>query len=592
MATAPYLISFTLTQATATTPSRLEVIAAPGDSIGPLTIEIPGVTLGIVAMDSSGAGPGLYAYVTTNLPAGSFGGTVYDASPAKLPSFTVPLFTVNAPPVVRGCTDPGADNYDPLATDDNGTCVYSPHLVLADLPELAALGVPLNATLSAAAVPGMVPALATVLFDLSGLGSTAGVKVRVNGYLFTSGALLLPDRFTDAASFLDALLATPALAAGYTITQPTPTTVRLTATVPGVPGEAIATSSNAACVSVSSTPGAPELWSQNRVDWACYVEVWAGCGAVYGGPVDKKTAKLAQRVPLSYRADNAYTFDIASALRGFTGHAYPLADGSCPDRLVSYFLRFGEEFADATGRRRPRTRYESAVAWGLEAMEVPAEVGGLRLLSARPMPWVVGVGEKVPAWLLGKPNLDARTLLRYRLATSRTTTDVLPGHLIATGTVTQGGDKLLAAVGALSGELRVSDTASTDGPLLAALTFVAGGRSLTFANRQGGFDKVPFFGSQDENSKRTAATFTNTAGPQNLSAEQALTSKLYSGQLDAETWNWLRRELAVSPAVWVESDAGPVPVLLADLTTESDTIKGEYSLSVDLTLAPVRGLSN
>jgi hypothetical protein len=591
MANNPYLISFTFTQATATAPSRLEVIAAPGDSIGPLTIDIPGITQSFTGMYAP-AGPNQYAYVATNLPPGTFMATVYDASPAKLPSFNTPTFTVNALPVVRGCTDPGADNYDPAATDDNGTCVYSPHLTLVDLPELAPVGVPLLATLTSAAVPGAVPALAIVLFDLSGLGSTAGVKVRVNGYLFTSGPLMLPDRFTDAPSLFDALLATPALAASYTITQPTPTTVLLTATVPGVPGAPLATTSDATRVSLSTRAGTPELWSQNRVDWACYVEVWAGCGTVYGGPVDKKTAKLAQRVPLGYRADNAYTFDIAPALRGFTGHAYPQADGSCPDRLVSYFLRFGEEFADATGRRRPRTTYESAVAWGLEAMEVPAEVGGLRLLSARPMPWVVGVGEKVPACLLGKPNPDARTLLRYRLATSRATTDVLPGHLVATGTVTQGGDKLRAAPGALSGELQVSDTGSTPGPVLATLTFGAGGRRLTFVNRQGGFDTVSLSGNQDENSKRTAATFTNTAGPQNLSAEQALTSKLYSGLLDAETWNWLRRELAVSPAVWVESDAGPVPVLLADLATESDTIKGEYSLSVDLTLAPVRGLSS
>lgn len=587
MATAPYLLSLTLTQPTTTTPSRVVVVAAQGDSVGPLTIDLG---QGIVAMDPV-PGQAQYTYTATGLPPGQYAPTVYDASPAKLPSFTT-SFTINEPPVVRGCTDPGADNYDPAANVDNGTCSYSPHLALAQLPELAPLGVPLVATLSAVAIPHAVPVLAAVTFDLSTLGSAAGVQVRVDGYLFTSGPLIVPGRFVDAPSLYDALAATPALAASYTLSQPTGSTVVLTATVPGSPGAAVVTTSQPALVALSATAGAAELWSQNRGDWACYLEVWAGCGTVYGGPVDKLTAKLAQRLPLTYRADNAYAFDIASALAGFTGHAYPLADGSCPDRLVSYFLRFGEEFADATGRRRPRTTYESAVAWGLEAVELPAEVGGLRLLSARPSPWAVAVGEPVPACLLGKHNPAARTLLRYRLATSRASTDVLLGHELALGCVTQGGDKLLAPTGALSGELQVSNTDSTPGPVLASLTFGASGRRLTFANRQGGFDTVYFGGNQDESSKRTAATFTNAAGPQNLTAEVALTSKLYSGLLDVATWNWLRRELGTSPAAWVETEAGPVPVLLADVSAEADTIKGEYSLSVDLTLAPVRGLSN
>lgn len=32
---------------------------------------------------------------------------------------------INPPPYHQGCTDPAASNYDPLATADNGSCIYA-----------------------------------------------------------------------------------------------------------------------------------------------------------------------------------------------------------------------------------------------------------------------------------------------------------------------------------------------------------------------------------------------------------------------------------------------------------------------------------
>jgi hypothetical protein len=485
---------------------------------------------------------------------------------------------------LAGCTDPGADNYDPAATDDNGSCTFSQRLTLAaELPELAPLGVPLLAALASAPVAGGVPAPATCLLDLTTLGNVAGVQVRVDGFLFTSGPLIVPGRYIDAASLLAELRAQPVLAAAYVFTQPKPTQVLVSARTPGLPGTPTATTSNAIRVSVAPTAGGAAFHSQRRHKWGCYVEVWAGCGSVFGGATDKTKAKLAQRVPLDYRASNRYEVDIAPALRQFTGHAAPVADGSCPDRLVSYFLRFGEEYADtATGLRRTRSVYESPVAWGLEAMEVPAPVAGLRVLSRRPGPWPVALGDALPVWVLGKPDAAARALLRYRLATSRGTTDLGLAHVVATGAVTRTPNALRPAVGALSGELRFGDA------VLGKLAFGATGYPLTFVNRQGGKDVVYFAGTRDENTKRSATGFTNSAGPQQLEAEMALPVRLYSRSLDFATWDWLRRELGTSPAAWL----GMLPVRITEVGVDSDAIKQEYSLYVDYETDPVRGLSN
>jgi hypothetical protein len=113
-------------------------------------------------------------------------------------------------PTIYGCTDPDADNYDPNATDDNGSCFFSQRLKLVGaLPELAPLGVPLVAAFASAGVAGAGAAPATCLLNLGNLGEVAGVQLRVNGYLFTSGPLIVPGRFRDASSLVDALRSQP-----------------------------------------------------------------------------------------------------------------------------------------------------------------------------------------------------------------------------------------------------------------------------------------------------------------------------------------------------------------------------------------------
>lgn len=65
--------------------------------------------------------------VFLNVPAGTYPGALADSTPSlqQTVSFTV---TVDAymQPAVSGCTDPAADNYDPSATQDDGSCQYTP----------------------------------------------------------------------------------------------------------------------------------------------------------------------------------------------------------------------------------------------------------------------------------------------------------------------------------------------------------------------------------------------------------------------------------------------------------------------------------
>lgn len=138
MAVAPYLVSSEVTQAT----QKLRIVANEGDSVGPLTIDIPGLTGGIVTMDAPASGPNVYAYEFQPVPPGTYSATIYDASPAKLPSFTV-SFTVNQQgPITYGCTTPRALNYDPRATRDTAptACEF---VQTFQLPGLAAAHLPL-----------------------------------------------------------------------------------------------------------------------------------------------------------------------------------------------------------------------------------------------------------------------------------------------------------------------------------------------------------------------------------------------------------------------------------------------------------------
>ena len=136
MATNPYLVSLSVTQPTLADPAgTLYIVANQGDSVGPLTVEIPGVTNGLMSMNAPAPpGYGNYAYLQTGIPAGAgYQVSVYDASPAKLPGFGRDFVIDPAPQQVLGCTDRDALNFDANASADDGSCRYSPPPPLAPL---------------------------------------------------------------------------------------------------------------------------------------------------------------------------------------------------------------------------------------------------------------------------------------------------------------------------------------------------------------------------------------------------------------------------------------------------------------------------
>jgi hypothetical protein len=94
MPVAPFLVRFYVTQPTADVRTgSLRIEAALGDSVGPLTISIPGLTNGVVAMTAP-ADFRQYAYEQAGVPPGTYVATIHDASPAAFPPFDTPALVV------------------------------------------------------------------------------------------------------------------------------------------------------------------------------------------------------------------------------------------------------------------------------------------------------------------------------------------------------------------------------------------------------------------------------------------------------------------------------------------------------------------
>ncbi|MDO7849007.1 hypothetical protein Q5H92_21765 [Hymenobacter sp. M29] len=504
---------------------------------------------------------------------------------------------------VSGCTDPEADNYDPNATHEDGSCFISPRLTLAEeLPALVANGRPVWVEFNSAELPNVVPAAADAFIDLTALSGLAGVELVVNGYRLTSGPVLLATNFFDAPSLVEALLAIKPLAADYLIRLSNDDVVRLTARAEGTAYNLDITTSDAARIDIVSLPGVNRYRSQVRERWGCFVEVWVGApdtnpstyadlyedayrdryGRLIGASASAAAPQLAQRLEMNYREDNAYQFDIAPALKQFTGHAYPQVNGSCPDRLCSFFLKFGEMYAEAGSIRRQRTAYLSGVSWALDAVEImPEIVAGLRLLTRRPGVRRVLAASKCFIPTLGSVDVNlARETFDFA-AQDLDSEDMTANH----GPVQSNGNGFLAAQlpEALRMVTQFRTVIGTPNPT-GAITFelTAQGRELTFANGQGGFDTFLFEGIREEITKRSTATVTTSTGSATRSAEIPEAFRLHSGLMTRAEFIWLRRELGNSPNAWLETHAGPVPVSLLAYTTEADEVLGTYTVAVDL----------
>lgn len=165
MAQNPYLVYYTLTQPTGSVrTASLYVVANAGDSVGPLTLDVSGLTPGVVGMSPT-ANPKEYTLRIDDIPAGAdYNAVIYDASPAKLPGFSQPFTVSPAPDVVLGCTAPNAFNYDADANQDAdpSTCVF----VLVDVApqQIAAAHLPIPVALRAApTLSGMASIVVLIL---------------------------------------------------------------------------------------------------------------------------------------------------------------------------------------------------------------------------------------------------------------------------------------------------------------------------------------------------------------------------------------------------------------------------------------------
>lgn len=522
-------------------------------------------------------------------------------------------------PAVPGCTDPESDNYDPNATYNDGSCFISPRLTLAEeLPALVANGRPVWVTLNSPAIAGAVPAKADGFINLELLGSTAGVELVVNGYRLESGPVLLATNFADAPSLVEALNAIGPLAAAYDIHQSQDDEVRLTAWAEGTRFNLDLSSSDAGKVMVVALDGVNRYHSQRRQQWGCYLEVWAGApqtnpstfadlysdvyrdtyGELTASPGGAPRPVLAQRIELPYRADNAYRFEISKALQKFTDHAYPQADGSCPDRLCSFFLKFGEVYATADSIRRQRNAYVSGVSWALDAVEIvePFDYDNQHyLLSSRPLPWRSYRARCAPSVLLGN--------------TSGTgTRDVLLGGVTFGGgvssqfapTADEGTVRRLDLSGGffdsmLRGNVAVGDAVAGVTPIVDYDFEVEGpGHALTFANGQGGHDTFIFEGLREELTKYAPSGYATGTGIGTRSATTPEAFRLNSGPLTRAEYLWLRRELGNTPAVWYETPGTPQAVSLTAFSPDPDEVKAEYFLAVDCQPQeqPALGLTN
>jgi hypothetical protein len=565
--------------------------------------------------------------------------TKVGAASQAVATFTAPIY---------GCTDPGADNYNPNATAEDFSCYFGPRVQPFgySLPVIGGEA-PLYARFTERLLPRVSgqlqePAPAVAFLNLESLGSQL-VTLTINGYRFQSGPAIDPSRFQDAPSLVQVLNSNPALAATYIIRQSQDEEVRLTAREIGTAYNLTITTSNAGALSFITTPGVNRHFSQGVYGWGIYCEVWVLPNQPYGdfssNSANTTGAVLAMprmELPAAYDWNglsmgagqtHVYSFDIAPALRQYTGHGLPNYYGVAADRTVSYYLVYGEIFADAPGEvRRVRTAFStlSGGSWASYAMEAAEWLNQLfdddtgveaTLPTSRPSPWRVRPSGNLPGlYLVPKYDLGIQmlTVTARNFAgqeaeescviqndTTGTTGYVRPPDYVSQGVWATLRDNLWlpAGEGFTTGKLELTRTDNEGRLLVANLSFTSFDDKspvLHIVNTMGGIDPVLFEGGIEYGLKRTASNYQNGQGTQLLSAEAALPFRLYTKPLAFDQWDWLRQQLAVSPRLWLEETPGAqlVEVRVTDLDAVSDAVKGEYSLSVELEKKTLKGVIN
>jgi hypothetical protein len=456
-------------------------------------------------------------------------------------------------------------------------------------PALAVVGLPLLVTLASvptgrAAAHAQLDLAVGVAAEVS--GSTALV---VNGESFR-GAVVpnVATDFADADTLAQALAGSDVLSSRYRVTLPAADQVRLVAKQAGTTYNLSAACSDTA-VTITRTPGADEWRSQTKADWGCYLEVWRVPGAVFGEPVDKGPAELVERLEQLYTTGNAYTFDLAPSLRGLVDHARP----TTADRLVAYFVRFGEVFrpTGSTVRRR-FVQADSDVCWALEgAVPVPAYAQTLNL-STPPPRWVLPKGR--PAYA------ERLTALAPAGAPLRLE---LQARYFDGSTATHGTD-MVAAGGVEAwpiGPLLLASAAGAKGwPLYAAVRLLAFGevlaehrvllvpagpadRCLVLCSRRGTYETLWLRGLPDPSTKRTPQLYNRGRAQAVRSVVLEPLVKLQSSRLDPATYAWLD-ELAAAPLLYLFDTATGeyTDVLATGYAPAAKPEEHDYSFTLDV----------
>jgi hypothetical protein len=491
---------------------------------------------------------------------------------------------------VRGCTDEDATNYDPNATEDDGSCVFMPKLELEPLPVLSAVHLPMPVVLHSAGT-GRMATPASALLSVESLA--IGTLLTVNGVVLSVATVpASSSEFNSAATLAEALMAAAPIAARYRVTLlDDENQVRLDALQPGSALTPTVVCSTADITAVI-TAGVDALRSQTKQQWGCFVEVYVVPGARYGEPVDTNASQLVDRLEQLYQTSNNYTFDLSAALAPLLSHK--LTDTS--DRMLAYFVRCGEVFVP-TGQaiRRRFTIVQSAVGWAVEsARPLVAEANGECWLS-RPAPrWVVPRSSAYTEQLSFLANAGANVVVAARGRTYNGTPVVRSQSLAAAGGVQS--VPLASMLATLQACETITFTVTIGGVLLGSVRMqlvpaVPRARCLVFLSRRGVYEVLWLWGIVLPTPKRQPQLYAR--GPEQAMRRVEVTEaeRLHTGLVDASTLAWLSEELGSSPQLYLFDPVTGLytDVVLTNLDPDANVVENRYS--AQLTLEPARSFA-